>query len=190
MSLYERKPARLLSSKRRHGTHFKLTANDQVIIHKSQRLIVSLFAFQRKFPKSIQVKKALKICLIRHIYLKYTPNVSLEPSLSNRRRDIDSYSPAECESLFRFKKEDMKRLCRLLKFPYDENMIMDNGLSFPGEEVFLRGLYELVGGEAKHRVAREFGRDHTSQSRAFDAFIDHVYDKFHHLVRETKFILF
>ena len=67
---------------------------------------------------------------------------------------------------------------------------MDNGLSFPGEEVFLRGLYELAGGDVKHKVAREFGRDHTSQSRVFDAFIDHVYDKFHHLVRETRFILF
>jgi hypothetical protein len=41
-----------------------------------------------------------------------------------------------------------------------------------GEEVFLRGLYELVSGETKHNISRNvFGRDWSAQSRAFKYFI-------------------
>jgi hypothetical protein len=49
-----------------------------------------------------------------------------------------------------------------------------------GEEVFLRGLYELVTAETKHNIAANiFGRDWSAQSRAFD------YDTFKHLVNDN-----
>ena len=52
-----------------------------------------------------------------------------------------------------------------------------------GEEVFLRGLYELSGGENQLKISSfVFGRDGTAQSGAFKYFINHIYDKFHHLV--------
>ena len=51
----------------------------------------------------------------------------------------------------------------------------------PGEEVLLRGLYELVSAD-QHEIVVVFGRDQTQQSRAFKHFVDHIYDNFLHLV--------
>ena len=52
----------------------------------------------------------------------------------------------------------------------------------PGEEVLLRGLYELVSGADQHEIVVVFGRDQTQQSRTFKYFVDHIYDNFLHLV--------
>ena len=52
-----------------------------------------------------------------------------------------------------------------------------------GEEILLRGLYELVTGANKHTIAvSTFGRDWTQQSRAFKWFISHLFQNFKHLV--------
>eukprot|EP01035_Chromulina_nebulosa_P030324 gene30324-40297_t len=54
-----------------------------------------------------------------------------------------------------------------------------------GEELFIRGLYELVTGEMKSSIAEKFGRHCSDQSRAFKFFINHLYDNFHHLVDDN-----
>ena len=57
---------------------------------------------------------------------------------------------------------------------------LDNGISMPGEEILLRGLYELTSGEVQNRIAKEFGRDWIAQSRVIKAFIDIIFDNFSH----------
>jgi hypothetical protein len=55
-----------------------------------------------------------------------------------------------------------------------------------GEEVFLRGLYELSSAENQHKISRNvFGLDQSRQSKAFGAFIYHVFDGFQHLVTDN-----
>jgi len=55
-----------------------------------------------------------------------------------------------------------------------------------GEEVFLRGLYELVSGEDQHNIsANVFGREQTAQSRAFKYFINHLYNTFRDLLQDN-----
>lgn len=72
----------------------------------------------------------------------------------------------------------------MLNFP--EECILDNGSNMLGEEVFLRGLYELVSGETQHNISRNvFGRDWSAQSRAFKYFINHMYQNFKHLVNDN-----
>ena len=78
---------------------------------------------------------------------------------------------------------DLKLLIKELKFP--ENVIFDNTINLPGEDFFLRGLFELVTDSAKHEIANQFGRDFSAQSRVFIFFIDHIYDNFHHLVHNN-----
>ena len=62
----------------------------------------------------------------------------------NYYRTIDSFS-RECKQTFRFEQIHLKLLCELLKFP--STIIFCNGMKMSGEEVFLRGLYELRNGE-------------------------------------------
>jgi len=55
-----------------------------------------------------------------------------------------------------------------------------------GEEVFLRGLYEACNGGNKQVICETLmGGEYSRQSRAFIFFIDHIYDKFHHLVHNS-----
>jgi hypothetical protein len=75
--------------------------------------------------------------------------------------------------MFEFKKTDLLRLLPLLRLP--DECTFDNRSKMAGEEVFLRGLYELVSGANKHEIAGVFGRDWSAQSRAFKYFIEHMY---------------
>ena len=62
---------------------------------------------------------------------------------------------------------------------------MDNRSKFPGENLFLRGLYELSGGDVYHKGSKEFGRNTTEHGRAFNFFIDYIYDNYSHLVKNN-----
>lgn len=46
-------------------------------------------------------------------------------------------------------------------------------------------MFELVTGSSKHDIANQFGRDFSAQSRAFNFFINKIYDGFHHLVHDN-----
>ena len=78
---------------------------------------------------------------------------------------------------FRFTREQLKIL--VVELGLSGVMVqLDNGIRMPGEEILLRGLYELTSGEVQNRIAKEFERDWTAQSRAFKAFIDIIFDNF------------
>ena len=56
----------------------------------------------------------------------------------------------------------------------------------PGEEVFLRGLYEIRSGDNQYDAAvNVFGRDQSVQSRAYSWFIKHIYENFSNLVTDN-----
>jgi len=98
-------------------------------------------------------------------------------------RTIDSFTASDCKVFFQFRKSELKRSLPLLKF--DDVCKFNNKNIMGGEEVFLRGLYELVTTETMHSIAiNAFGRDWSAQSRAFDYYINHIYDTFKHLVTD------
>ena len=100
------------------------------------------------------------------------------------RTSIDLFHESDCFIFFRFLKADLHLLCHLLKFP--AKVVFDNGATMTGEEVFLRGLYELASGETKHKISTNvFGREWTIQSRAFSWFINYVFGEFSRLVKDN-----
>ena len=102
-------------------------------------------------------------------------------STINYERTLNSFCESDCNIFFRFLRHDLKRLAELLRFP--QIVRFENRVVMPGEEIFLRGLYELCQGESKHSIAvNVFGREWSTQVRAFNYFIDHVYNNFHHLI--------
>ena len=102
-------------------------------------------------------------------------------STINYARTLYSFCESDCNIFFRFLRHDLQRLVELLRFP--QVVRFQNRVVMPGEEIFLRGLYELCQGESKHSIAvNVFGREWSTQVRAFNYFIDHVYDNFHHLI--------
>jgi hypothetical protein len=91
--------------------------------------------------------------------------------------DITHYFSKE---FLRFRRENLEELYVFMRFPH--KVILENKSVMCGEEVFLRGLYELVTGEKKTSIAEKFGRHPSDQSRAFNYFINHIYNNFNHLV--------
>ena len=106
------------------------------------------------------------------------PTVQLS-SLASLHTTIDSFSDSEC--CFETRKEDIHRLKVNLKF--EDKCILENGSVLSGEEVLLRGLYELVSGADQHEIIAIFGKDQTVQS--FKYFINHIYDNILHLVTDN-----
>ena len=77
----------------------------------------------------------------------------------------------------------MRKQVVLLRFP--DRVVFDNRAVMSGEEVFLQGMFELAQGHTKHVAsANVFGRDWSAQARAFNWFIDHIFDNFYHLVTD------
>jgi hypothetical protein len=112
----------------------------------------------------------------KYLGINYMPRIQLPPSL-DRKRDLASFDKIDCWSFFKCKKGDMPRFFRVLRLP--EECILSNRIKMRGEEVFCRGMYELISGEDQHNIGRNiFGREQSAQSRAFSYFIDHIYETF------------
>ena len=56
----------------------------------------------------------------------------------------------------------------------DDEIRLETRSVMLGEELMLRGLYELVSGNDQNDCIILFGRDQTQQSRAFTWFINHI----------------
>ena len=120
-----------------------------------------------------------------HVYLNIKYMMSPElPRYIDQRRELDSFDEIDCWTFFKCKKEDIRRFYRVLKFP--ERCVLSNGINMSGEEVFCRGMYELVSAEDQHNISKNmFGRDQSAQSRAFTFFIDHIYVTHFHLLTDN-----
>jgi hypothetical protein len=84
-----------------------------------------------------------------------------------------------CEVMFRFKRDDLRRLCTALKFP--DVMRTRSRFMASGEEVFLYTLRRLSYPSTLATLSWESGRSTSAQSEMFDAGITHVYRNFAHL---------
>ena len=185
MTIYKRfitkRTNRNLSFRRRHGFGQNLTSNEQAALRRSTRMLAALLVTERLNPDSLDFEAWKTALLWRHFLLRYTDDVELESAV-NKRRTIESFGPS-IKKDFRFEAGELYLLLKELKFP--EDIVLDNGIVMTGEEVFLRGLYELVTGALQHTIADIFGRDFSAQSRAFNFFIDLVYDNHRHLVQNN-----
>jgi hypothetical protein len=92
------------------------------------------------------------------------------------------YPDHECKLFYTFNsRDDLGTLFKLLKFP--DVVKFDNRSTMIGEEVFLRGLYELTSADNQEKICvNVFGRECSRQSRAYTYFMTHIYDNFKHLL--------
>lgn len=176
-----KKPAKQLAYRKRY---LALTSHDQVKLRKLRNAIASILVrreIEGKLSEECeQVLQALAFYYLQTVTVS-SEDIEYLPSLN---RGIDSFTASQCRINFRFLKDDLRRVARLLGF--SAMVSLSNGMRMRGEEVFLRGLYELVSGEVQEKAsANVFGADQPTQSRSCSFFIDHIYDTFHHLVHDS-----
>jgi len=181
LSVVPRKCARDLPYPRRY---LAITSHEQVKARRLKKLIQSLIVSQRSSFKE-ETKTILDVAIVRYLSLVFEP-AGIEPEdqyVPRKNLTIESFTQGDCRILFRFARHHLRVLCRLLNFP--RWMYFANRSKMRGEEVFLRGLYELAGGDNQHKIAKVFGGDYSLQSRAFHSFIHHIYLHFEHLVHNN-----
>jgi hypothetical protein len=169
-----KKPNRQLSLRRRHGLGQNLTSNDQVKLYKLYKQIFFGLLLIRRNPKEMNYKNIVKSLIRQYIEIKYVVDIDLVRT-TDLKRNLFSFGQSVKKDL-RFEANDLRILVRELRF--QDKIKLDNGMVMSGEEVFIRGLFELVSGCSKSEIANQFGRDFSAQSRAFSYFINHIYNNF------------
>jgi hypothetical protein len=179
--LTPKKTAKQLAYRSRH---LALTSSEQVKCRKLKKIIKTLIVKSENDQSNEDIDYLLKLFVAKYISLAYSYEIPSVSKRYNRNRTINSFTNSECYINFRFRSAELKRLYPLLKF--GEQCILENGINMPGEELFLRGLYELCSGEnQEHIAANIFGSEHTRQGRAFKYFIHHMYNNFAKLVKDN-----
>ena len=182
-SMKLRQSARKINIRKRFNA---LTSQEKMVSKRYYRIFyISLVKSIKSDEADLKVKYKK---LAQWAYLKYLFEVvdlsSALPPPIRLDRTIDSFSESQCWNFFECRKGDLYRLLKELKFP--TTCYFDNRGKMSGEEVFLRGLYELVSGEDQNSIANNvFGRDQSYQSRAFAYFIDHIYYTFLDLLTDN-----
>jgi hypothetical protein len=183
MTIEKRQPARFINIWRRFQA---LTSQERVLATKLQKLIL-VTIFRARTVESDEERE--KSSALAHLALrKYCTILYFEddgiPRPIRLDRTIASFSASQCWNFFETRQDDLIRLLRALKLP--EICRLRNGSTMAGEEVMLRGLYELVTGENQFNIAENiFGRKQTQQSRAFYFFVEHVFTTFYDLVTDN-----
>jgi hypothetical protein len=161
-----------------------LTSNDIITCERLEKEMLFAVLYQ----EILEDEEDKEICDIFIDYcMKAYVDIMIDVSEYLERPVRKEWTIAKCKqspdwvyNFLRLQVNDLDRFYLLLGF--QEKIVFKNGSSMSGEEVFIRGMYELTTGETKVSIADKFGRHYTDQTRAFSKFIDHVYYKFHHLV--------
>lgn len=180
-----KKRARHLSIRKRY---LRLTSKEAVEARKRRESAIKLFILAENANSPEEAEELHRFSEL--YYLSFLQVATMDTNDFNIPRSIRldkriaSFSESQCYNFFETKKDDLPRLLAGLRL--DGQCILSNGCSMVGEEVLLRGLYELVSGESQFNIAENvFGRDQTIQSRAFSFFINHVYEYFVDLVTDN-----
>ena len=98
-----------LGWKRRHGYGQVLTPNDQVLVDKSKKLLVTLAFLVKAKPDDPKILTLLRMAWIRHVSLTYVEDIPLSVGdAPNLHRDISTYDAGKCEEHFRFTKQHLR----------------------------------------------------------------------------------
>jgi hypothetical protein len=184
MCLYRRnsnkKPNRYLSYARRGVPGQFLSTHDRNKVrslHKQYKNLLILLSFGSLSEEDIDTVLIYSLLLNkqRENLLRASNDIPLSQPIL--RRTIDSFETRQYWAFFNTTKDDLNQLYRELLFT--ESFIFDNESRMSGEEVFLRGLYELRTGCNQFLIAENvFGGCQSLQSFTFKSFINHIYDAF------------
>lgn len=175
-----RKTAKQLSYRLRY---LAISSHEQVEAQKLKKLVYLLSMFRNRSPIYAY---CFKLATIKYLSLTMESLDDREPLERPIRRvvSVDSISKSFCRNFFKFKKADLHTLIELFEIP--DICKFDNDGAMDGEEVFLRGLFELSTGDNQELMCNlMFGREQSAQSRASSYFVNYLYDHFNHLLHTS-----
>ena len=180
-------PNRQLSIRKRYVENYFLSSNDQVFL-RGARIIAVRLSLVLKFDASLDITARRRLALLLMMIIRRHDQLLLGnptrlPVLSSRGMSLDSFAECDIGYYYIHTKSDLKRLFELLSFK--RRHIFPQRSVMSGEEVFLRGYFELRNGFDQYNIAGIFGGHQSMQSLAFSSFIDHMYFTWSHLILDN-----
>jgi hypothetical protein len=179
-----RKVARKLAYRKRFRA---LSSKEQVKLRKYKKLIFLYLTTEALSDDGLDPDESdiYMMVLTQYLAIALDEDGADNPGRRpDRKRTLASFTNSECKIFFQFNRAELIDLIPRLGLP--ERCILENGINMPGEEVFLRGLFEMVSADNQERMAANvFGREFSAQSRAFKFFTKTMYSNFHHLVHDN-----
>ena len=135
--------------------YLPIYANEMQYLKRIELLIAVLYK-KSVTSKDVKAKRkyrllAIKVSLVFVLMLK-EPDITISRPINNRK-GIASFSDSDCKTFFGFNNQcDLFRLLNCLRLNTDR-IVLSNSSVLSGEEILLRGLYELVTGEFQSSVA-------------------------------------
>ena len=146
-----------------------------VVMREDDRLVLS--------NRLVRWRRFFRLYWMRYVSIAMKPKMVL-PAIKRLNRDISFFESDEYMPYFRFKYEQLMELSDLLGFK--GMFTLSNRARVRGQEILLRGLYELTTGEGEFAISRKiFGGDQSLQSRSFSSFVDHIEENFSYLVDDN-----
>jgi hypothetical protein len=147
--------------------HEGLSAIEMHSVHNAMRVLIPMLQLAVLLPFGL-LKNALLVAAIqmfttaRGLLLKVHRPV--DPiDATNKNRLIESFSEEECWDYFRFRKNQLTELVRLLDIP--RFFISENRMTCPGEHALCVYLYHLSYPTKLQRMQNVFGRELSELSR-------------------------
>jgi len=172
--------------------YLSIYANELQFLEKLE-LLAAVTYKKARIAKTLKARKSYRNrsmqFIIISMLMRLEPNDPIPVSI-DRQRNILSFSDSDCKTFFGINSQaDLYRLLKCLRLEKDR-IVFSNRSVMSGEEVLLRGMYELTTGEFQSSVSLNvFGRELSQQSRAFSYFINHVYDNFCYLLLDNLELL-
>ena len=167
-------------------TRYKsLTSIEQVklrVLKKCAMMLIAKFKREKDDIEKKKVKRKILLCINLSLGIQIDTYVPIDRPV-RMIVSLENMTYMFSKEFLRFRKEDIHNLYLLLRFP--DKVRLENRSTMSGQEVFMRGLYELCTGAKKTIVSEIFGRHLSDQCRAFNYFINHIYNNFHHLVTDN-----
>ena len=143
---------------------FRAMSSHNQVESRKLKCLVRLLVILLGTKLAEKLRYVVKAILSRYHCLNFerATDRALRP-IPRRLRTIVSFNISDVKIFIRFQREHLVLLLRLLRFP--DVATLTNRCRMTGEEVLLRGLYELTTGMSKHNIATNvFGGDGPLQS--------------------------
>jgi hypothetical protein len=120
----------------------RLTSHEQVELRTLRNMFMYGLVLKYSGVDAIRLRDLLALISLRYMSILFIFDPVVRLGSLPLRTSINEFNDSDCHIFFRFLKADLHNLRQLLRFP--DKIVFENGSTMSGEEVFLRGLYELA----------------------------------------------
>jgi nuclease HARBI1 len=181
----QRRPHRYLSVHKRFVERYSLSSNEQVRarrIRKATIRVATMIKFGGTYDAPTRRRLVVTLILLSQAYnsmfFVYPARIERLISLG---LGFSSFDESQVGYYYKLRKDDLIKLFSLLEF--EQSCVLNDRSRMKGEEVFLRGYFELRNGIDQYAIADlVFGGHQGKQSHAFIYFVNHMYERWSHLV--------